>query len=64
MDAGQASSSELQAASPKNPNAITPTDWESALGDCRAGLDEAAFAAALEQGRAFSPEQAVTYALA
>ncbi len=63
MDAGQASVASLQTAPMENPNAITPTDWETALAACRAGLDEAAFTAALEQGRAFSPEQAVAYAL-
>lgn len=57
-------SSDMQGAEAENPNAITPTDWEMALAACRAGLDEATFSAALVQGRALTPEQAVAFALA
>lgn len=68
MDATQAldlatSASAEPAAPTENPNAISPGDWEMALAACRSALDDTTFTAALEQGRAFSPEQAVAYAL-
>ncbi len=63
LEAAQPIHTNIQAPRRANPNAITPTNWEMALAVCRTGMDEATFAAALEQGRAFSPEQAVAFAL-